>query len=153
MAQTALDVVLFVDEAERLPGASLEALAYLLRNLPPNLRAVVAARADCHLDIDDLIDYGQCAVVGADTTALQLDETLDLVHKRLGDRFDPDAAARLHDLTEGWPLGLQLALSAIGSGGDARRCRRRARRAGRCVARAFRRPAAGQPRSGRPRPS
>ena len=119
VAQTALDVVLFVDEAERLPAESLEALAYLLRNLPPNLRVVVAARADCHIDIDDLIDYGQCAVVGPAQLRLQLDETLDLVHKRLGERFDPDVAARLHDLTEGWPLGLQLALSAMGSGGDA----------------------------------
>ena len=65
VAQSALDVVLIVDEADRLPPASRDALGYLLRNAPPNLRAVVAARTDCHLDIDDLIDYGQCAVVGA----------------------------------------------------------------------------------------
>lgn len=120
VAQTALDLVLFVDEAERLPEASRDALAYLLRNAPPNLRAVVAARADCHLDLDDLVDYGHCALVGPALLRLRLDETLELVHKRFGDRLDPDAAARLHDLTEGWPLGLQLALSAIDSGGDAR---------------------------------
>lgn len=119
VAQTVLDVVLFVDDAERLPAASREALAYLLRNLPPNLRAVVALRADCHLDIDDLIDYGQCTVIGPAQLRLQLDETMDLVRRRLGERFDPDAAARLHELTEGWPLGLQLALSAMGSGGEA----------------------------------
>jgi LuxR family maltose regulon positive regulatory protein len=119
VAQTALDVVLFVDDAERLPAESRAALAYLLRNLPPNLRAVVAARADCHLDIDDLVDYGQCAVVGPAQLRLEFDETLQLMRKRLGERFDPDAAARLHDLTEGWPLGLQLALSAMGSGSDA----------------------------------
>lgn len=120
VAQTALDLVLFVDEAERLPEASRDALVYLLRNAPPNLRAVVAARADCRLDLGDLIDYGQCAVVGPALLRLRLDETLELVHKRFGDRLDPDAAARLHDLTEGWPLGLQLALTAIDSGGDAR---------------------------------
>ena len=119
VAQTALDVVLFVDDAERLPAESLAALAYLLRNLPPNLRAIIAARAECHIDIDDLIDYGQCAVVGPAQLRLQLDETLELMHKRLGERFDPDAAARLHDLTEGWPLGLQLALAAMGRGSEA----------------------------------
>ena len=32
---------------------------------------------------------------------------------RFGDRIDRDAAARLHELTEGWPLGLQLALSVM----------------------------------------
>ena len=115
VAQTALDVVLFVDEADRLPAPSLAALAYLLRNTPPNLRVVVAARTDCSLEIDDLIDYGQCTLIGTAQLRLQLDETLELVRKRLGSRFDPDAAARLHDLTEGWPLGLQLALSAQGS--------------------------------------
>jgi LuxR family maltose regulon positive regulatory protein len=120
LAQTALDVVLFVDEVERLPEDTREVLAYLLRNVPPNLRVVLAARSDCQLPIDDLVDYGQCAVVGPAMLRLQLDETLELVHKRFGDRLDDDAAARLHDLTEGWPLGLQLALAAIGSGGDAR---------------------------------
>jgi LuxR family maltose regulon positive regulatory protein len=120
VAQSALDVVLFVDEAERLPAASRDALAYLLRNAPANLRAVVAARADGALGLDDLIDYGQCVVVGPTLLRLQLDETLELVRKRFGNRLDADAAARLHDLTEGWPLGLQLALSAIGSGSDVR---------------------------------
>ena len=120
VAQTALDLVLIVDEAERLPQESREALAYLLRNAPPNLRVVVAARSDCPLHLDDLIDYGQCAVVGQEMLRLHLDETLELVRSRFGDRLDPDAAARLHDLTEGWPLGLQLALSAIDRGGDAR---------------------------------
>jgi len=109
LAQTALDVVLFVDEANRLPPASREALAYLLRNAPPNLRTVVAARPDCHLDIDDLIAYGQCVVVGPAMLRLRLGETLELVHGRFGDRVDNDTAARLHELTEGWPLGVQLA--------------------------------------------
>lgn len=120
VAQGALDLVLFVDEVERLPEDTREVLAYLLRNAPPNLRVVLAARSDCPLDIDDLVDYGHCAVVGQEMLRLQLAETLELAHKRLGDRIDDDAAARLHELTEGWPLGVQLALSALGGGGDAR---------------------------------
>ena len=34
--------------------------------------------------------------------------------------MDNDTAARLHELTEGWPLGLQLALTVIARGVDAR---------------------------------
>jgi len=118
ITQSALDVVLIVDEADRLPAASREALAYLLRNAPANLRAVVAARADCRFDIDDLVLYGTASRIGATDLAFRLDETLELVRGRFGSRVDRDAAARLHELAEGWPLGLQLALSVMAAGGD-----------------------------------
>lgn len=117
LAQTALDAVLIVDEAERLPQASREALAYLLRNAPPNLRTLIGARPDCQLDIDDLIAYGQCVEVGPASLRFRLEETLELVHGRFGARVDRNAAARLHELTEGWPLGLQLALTIMARGG------------------------------------
>ena len=118
VAQSALDVVLIFDEADRLPLPARDALAYLLRNAPPNLRVVVAARADCHLDIDDLIDYGQCTLISAELLRFRLDETIELVHARFGRRVNRDAVARLHELTEGWPLGLQLALSVMATGSD-----------------------------------
>ena len=40
VAQAAFDIVLFVDDVECLPAESVEALAYVLRNAPPNLRIV-----------------------------------------------------------------------------------------------------------------
>ncbi len=119
LTQTALDVVLFVDEADRLPTASREALVYLMRNAPPNLRVVVAARTDCNLDIDDLVAYGQCVVIEPAALRFRLDETMELVRNRLGARVDNDTAARLHEVTEGWPLGVQLALTIISRGVDA----------------------------------
>lgn len=116
VAQSALNIVLIVDEADRLPDESREALAYLLHNLPPNLRCVVAARSDCRLGVDDLIAYGQCAVLGAAQLRFGLDETIELMCSRFGSQVDRDDAARLHEMTEGWPLGLQLAISVMGSG-------------------------------------
>ena len=118
VAQSALDIVLIVDEADRLPESTREALAYLLRNAPSNLRGVIAARADCHLAIDDLVNYGTATVVGPAQLRFQLDETIELVRARFGTRVDRDAAARLHELAEGWPLGLQLALSVMAAGRD-----------------------------------
>ncbi|RIX77710.1 LuxR C-terminal-related transcriptional regulator [Acidovorax cavernicola] len=118
LAQAALNVVLVVDEADRLPPASREALAYLLRNAPPNVRTLIATRPDGRLDIEDLVAYGQCVEIGPALLKFSLDETLQLVQARFGARADRDTAARLHALTEGWPLGLQLATTIISRGTD-----------------------------------
>ena len=120
LAHSALDTVLIVDEVDRLPEAAREMLGYLLRNAPPNLRVVVAARTDCRLDLQDLVAYGQCVVLGAAQLAFEWPETLQLVRQRSESRLDADAAARLHELTEGWPLGLQLVLAALAEASDPR---------------------------------
>jgi LuxR family maltose regulon positive regulatory protein len=113
VAQSALDVVLIVDRAECLPAAAREGLIYLLHNAPPNLCVEVAARIECDLGVSELITYGHCALVGTGALRFQLEETIALVRSRFGTRIDTDTSARLHELTEGWPLGLQLALADI----------------------------------------
>lgn len=120
LAMTALDLVLFIDEAERLPDASLAALNYLMHNSPRNLRVVVASRGKVDAEVADLDSYGQCALVGAETLRFKLDETIALIRNRFGAKVDTDTCARLHEVTEGWPLGLQLALSAMERGSDPR---------------------------------
>jgi LuxR family maltose regulon positive regulatory protein len=59
-------------------------------------------------------------VVGPAQLRFELGETIALVRSRLGASVDDDAAARLHELAEGWPLGLQLALTVMSSGADPR---------------------------------
>jgi LuxR family maltose regulon positive regulatory protein len=119
LAQAASSVVLVIDEADRLPAASRDTLAYLLRNAPPNVRTLIAARPDGRLGIEDLVAYGQCVEIGPALLKFSLDETLQLVQARFGTRVDRNTAARLHELTEGWPLGLQLAMTIISRGADA----------------------------------
>lgn len=119
LAQSAQELVLIVDEADKLPEASREALNYLLRQAPQNLRTVIAARPDWRIDLDDLVAYGQRVVVDQRLLRFDIDETLQLVQARAGARIDRGIGARLHVLTEGWPLGLQLALSIVLRGGDA----------------------------------
>jgi LuxR family maltose regulon positive regulatory protein len=118
VARTALDIVLILDEAEQLPEASLEALIYLLENLPSNLRIVIASRAGFDKVIGRLAPHGQCATVDAASLRFRLNETIELVGGKLGMEVDPDTSARLHDITEGWPLGLQVALAAIADSDD-----------------------------------
>ena len=120
VAQSALDIVLIIDEADRLPADSREALTYLIHNAPSNLRTIVAARPECDLEVADLIPYGHLAMLGAASLRFKLEETIALARSRLGGRIDADTGARLHELTEGWPLGLQLALSAISRSTDSK---------------------------------
>jgi len=120
VAQSSLDLVLIVDEAERLSPAGVSALLYLLHNPPSNLQIVVAARSGFSEAVLDLTAYGQCASVGAESLRIQLEETIALVRSRFGDRVGTDSCARLHEMTDGWPLGLQLVLAAMERGADPR---------------------------------
>jgi LuxR family transcriptional regulator, maltose regulon positive regulatory protein len=120
VAQLSFELLLIVDEAERLPASGQRALAYILHNAPPNLRTVVAARRGLDTPLADLLAYGQCARVDADALRFTLNETIALAVERFSARMDADAGARLFELCEGWPLGLQLALAAMERAGDPR---------------------------------
>ena len=111
--------MLVIDEAERLPAESCETLAYVLRNLPPNLRALVGMRGEMRADLDDLVDYGQCATVGPSDLRFDVDETIELVRQRFG-AVDAGVAVRLQEMADGWPLGLQLILSVMAADRDPR---------------------------------
>jgi len=116
LAQAAVEVVLVIDEVECLPGHCQSMLGYLLRNQPANLRVLLGMRSGCDLEIEDLVNYGRVLRLGTAHLRFDLPETLALARKRLGETFDTDAMARLHALCEGWPLGLQLLLTASETG-------------------------------------
>ena len=120
VALTPLRMVLMLDEAANLSDASRAALAYLMHNAPPNLRIVVASRRPLDAEIGDLVGYGACAVLDRNALRFQFDETLALLRERMGARIDQDMAARIHECSDGWPQGLQLALDALERGVDPR---------------------------------
>lgn len=114
IAKLGAEVVLFLDDAHLLPPATVHAsLVYLLLNAPANLRVVLAARKPIALPIAEMLAHGQFATVDTETLRLRLDETIAVMNARFGTRVGVDACVRLHALTEGWPLGLQLALATI----------------------------------------
>ena len=120
LVQAASNVVLIVDELDRMPARAQALLAYLIRNQPPNLRVIVGARGDCDLSLDDLVSYGRALRLGPADLRLSLEQTLVLIRDRMGINFDADTAARLHEFCEGWPLGLQLLLTALSQGAEPR---------------------------------
>ncbi len=110
--------VLIVDDGERLPEASCRSLAYLLRNAPPNLQVVIGTRAPLDLRTGELAAKGNSAVLKADDLRLQTEETLAILRHRFDQRLSLDDCVRLHEATQGWPIGLQLAIATIEPAAD-----------------------------------
>ncbi|WP_130931567.1 LuxR C-terminal-related transcriptional regulator [Pseudomonas sp. Sample_24] len=108
------EIVLLLDETERLPEATVRhCLAYLLHNAPANLRIIMASRGRLNLQVGDLQARGFYVAIGADALRLRVEETVAILSARFGHRIDPDLCVRLHEATEGWSLGLQLAIASI----------------------------------------
>ncbi|HJV86941.1 MAG TPA: LuxR C-terminal-related transcriptional regulator [Noviherbaspirillum sp.] len=120
VTQSSLDLILIVDEAERLSPVNFSALTYLLHNTTSNLRVIVGARSRIDTAVADLLNYGHSLSLGPEQLRFHLDETMALVRGRFGAKVDADMAARVHEATEGWPLGLQIVMAAMERTNDPR---------------------------------
>ncbi|WP_307617524.1 LuxR C-terminal-related transcriptional regulator [Variovorax boronicumulans] len=119
VAAMAAEVVLVLDDVHTLPDATVrEAMAYLVHNAPANLTLVLATRRRLALPLSHMRARGQYAEVNADMLRLRLEEAIAVLVERFGTRIDTDTCVRLHELSEGWPLGLQLAISGIDERAD-----------------------------------
>jgi LuxR family maltose regulon positive regulatory protein len=122
ITEASCPMVVVFDNGERLAAAeAVEVLDYLLHNLPPNLRIVVGTRRPVHAETLDLLGQGLLRRVTAADLSFDLPETIRLLSTRLSNRTNADLCARLHDVTGGWPLGLQLAGAALERAGDPER--------------------------------
>ncbi len=114
IAYLGMETVLMIDDAERLPDSTVQGpLQYLLHNAPPNLHVVIGSRVPLSLQAWELAAKGNFATVGPDDLRLQLHESAAVLGKRFGRRLILDECARLHEITDGWPLGLQLVAATI----------------------------------------
>ena len=114
VADTAVETVLILEDVHALPDSTLNSsIAYLLINAPANLRIVLSSRKPIALPISDLPARGRFAALTASELRFDQAETVSLLQARFGRKIELDSCVRLHELTEGWPLGLQLAISTI----------------------------------------
>jgi LuxR family maltose regulon positive regulatory protein len=114
ITEAAAPMVMVFDNLERVRAeAVLEVFDYLLHNLPPNLQVAFGSRPPAPLRAMDLLGNGMLRRITPEELRLDLAETIRMLTARLGNRVDPDTCARLFEITEGWPLGLQIAASAL----------------------------------------
>ena len=108
------ETVLILDEADTLPELTIRhSLTYLLHNAPANLRVIMASRARLNLQMADLAARGRYTTIMTAALRLNAEEAVAILGDRFGARLDADLCVRLHEITEGWPLGLQLAISSL----------------------------------------
>ncbi|MCC7039841.1 MAG: hypothetical protein IT516_05980 [Burkholderiales bacterium] len=114
VASLATPTILMLDDAERLPRDTVQdALSYFLINAPANLTVVAGTRVAREFASVQIIAHADHARVDVGDLRLDLDEAVTLLRKRFGKRIELDDCVRLHELTEGWPIGLQLAAAAV----------------------------------------
>lgn len=108
------ETVLVLDDAERLPKpTALASLQYLLLNAPANLHVVIGSRSPLPMRTSELRAKGNLAVLGKEDLRLRLEESIEILRRRLGARLDVHQAAKLHEAVQGWPIGLQFAIARI----------------------------------------
>lgn len=114
VARRRVRIVLVLDDCERLPEATVaQPLQYLLLNAPDHLNLALGSRMALPLRTAELMARERVRVLPVQELCLKPQESLAILQQRFGERLHPDACLRLHDAAEGWPIGLQLAITAI----------------------------------------
>lgn len=116
LAETAYlsqETLLIIDEAEAAPEITrTTALSYLAGNAPANLRIAIGARPTRQIGSDGQLIDGPYTRLSSDDLRFRREETVAVLAQTLGNDHNVELALRLHDMVEGWPLGVQLAVAA-----------------------------------------
>jgi ATP/maltotriose-dependent transcriptional regulator MalT len=107
-------IVLVLDDFHLITAPPvLESVALLLHRLPPGLRVALASRTDPPLPLARLRAGGQVAELRSDDLRFTLEETAAFLGETTGLHIPVSAIAELHERTEGWAAGVQLAALSL----------------------------------------
>jgi LuxR family maltose regulon positive regulatory protein len=113
-ARMSQDILLIIDEADRAPEATrTELLSYLAGNAPANLRIAIGGRPTERIGVGGSLVDSPYARLTADDLRFKPEDTISILSSAFGKAHDIEVALRLHELIEGWPLGVQLAIAAL----------------------------------------
>jgi LuxR family maltose regulon positive regulatory protein len=110
VAKLSVEVLLILDEVDQAPTSTRsQVIAYLLGNAPSNLRVALGARpAGALMASGELSRTPHVRVLASDLRFRQ-SETHAVLQAAWGQQCNLEVVLRVHELTEGWPLGVQLA--------------------------------------------
>jgi DNA-binding SARP family transcriptional activator len=110
------ELLVVLDDVDELDPsrATGQLIASLCRQAPPSVHLVLSSRAGPPFPIERLRGQGQVLEVGGADLAFTADEVEELVRGVTGDG-DATTATSLHQLTDGWPAAVRLAVEALRS--------------------------------------
>lgn len=119
VAGLAVDTVLMLDDCHQMRQQTRDdALNYLIQNAPPNLTVVLASRRPVELSLLDILAQGKLTRIDFESLRFSRRESIELLKRRFSSQIDTDSCMRLYERTEGWPLGLQLAVATVERSND-----------------------------------
>ncbi|WP_214371205.1 hypothetical protein [Pseudonocardia sp. H11422] len=108
-------ITLVIDDYQAITHREVQdSVALLVERMPPTLCLVIAGRTQpTALPIARWRGRGRLVELTATDLALSPAETAELLARELPIPLPAEAAARLHERTEGWPAGLHLAALSL----------------------------------------
>jgi ATP/maltotriose-dependent transcriptional regulator MalT len=103
-------IVLVLDDYHLIENGEIHAaVEWMVERLPSVAHLVIATRSDPALPLSRLRARGQLTEIRAADLRFNVDEAGAFLNDLVGLDLEPDEIARLHERTEGWAAGLQLA--------------------------------------------
>jgi LuxR family maltose regulon positive regulatory protein len=115
-------VVVVLDDYHLIENPHIHgAVELMIERLPPTCHLAVATRSDPPLPLSRLRARGQLTELRASDLRFDLTEAGVFLNNVIGLRLDDEEVFRLHERTEGWAAGLQLAGLSLKGRSDHRR--------------------------------
>ncbi len=116
------ELSLILDDYDRIKaGAVHDLLAFLLLHAPANLHLVIATRVEPPLPLAYLRAHDELVEIDAGCMRFGIEDTRCFVGDVAALKLDAGQTRALHEATEGWAAGLQIAAIALRGHGDAAR--------------------------------
>lgn len=108
VCQSGKDIFLFIDDYHHVEDPSTHALIQgLLDHGPDELHLILASRTNPPLAVSRMRITGELTEITFPDLPFDFPETQDFLNKHLGD-VAPDDARLIHDITDGWPVCVQM---------------------------------------------
>lgn len=110
LATLSSSVTLVLDDYHLIEQPEIhDTVTFLIDNLPPQLQLVFTTRTEPPLPLARWHARNQLTVIDATQLCFSLDEATTFLYQSAGLSLDTEEIERLHQQTEGWAAGLQLA--------------------------------------------
>lgn len=108
------EVILMLDDYDKITDPAIhDHLLFLLEHIPPNLHIIAACRASPPLNLALLHVRNQLVEIDTDALRFDIEETQAFFSNSTSVKLSPDNILAVHEATEGWVAGMQIATLAM----------------------------------------